>query len=255
VRKSKIAKQTRVGDTVELTWTMIDIPEGNPRLVRLGLASAKLCLRLSTCTLKLASLTAADCKQDELASQILERVAVYTEERSEGNSSNEKAANSESTQLVLEYSSLRMALVRAKAFLLSSKLTERCQSWQQKRLDLAEHFYAKMDLALTKCAPATAEDIIDLLFEIGKCLLDQRCCTTAILWLERAYRLLTSQHVGLLSQDAGELRLNLLHTFGSLDHPGQYSSADSSFEAKSVLYTRRTLLNTVRESASSWRYY
>ena len=99
------------------------------------------------------------------------------------------------------------------------KLTDSQQSWQQNRLDLAEHFFATIDPTQCRCAPTVTEDIVDLLFEIGKGLLDRGCSNNAITWLERAYHLLESQDIDRLSPDAGELRLNVMCTYGWLCCP------------------------------------
>ncbi len=71
-----------------------------------------------------------------------------------------------------------------------------------------------MDTAHVRSTSAVAEDMVDLFFEIGKCLLDKGCCDMAVIWLKRAYELLQNQDLEKLSPDAGELRLNLLHTYG-----------------------------------------
>ena len=89
-----------------------------------------------------------------------------------------------------------------------------CQSWQQNRLDLAEHFFAMIDKAQLRTASAVAEDMMDLFFEIGKFLLDGGCCDMAVVWLKRAFEILQDQDLESLSSDVGELTLNLLHTYG-----------------------------------------
>lgn len=91
---------------------------------------------------------------------------------------------------------------------------DRWQSWQQGRLDLAEHFFATMDLTHARSTASVAEDRVDLFFEIGKSLLDKGCYDMAVVWLKRASKLLQDQNLESLSSDAGELRLNLLHTYG-----------------------------------------
>ena len=167
-----------------------DLCKANLRLIRLGLAAAKFSLR--------------SCMHG-LASQILERVALHIETPSNCTSIG---------HLCLQYSALRMMLVRSNPFSLSTGLIDSYQSWQQNRLDLAEHFFAKMDLTQGKSTPAVAEGLVDLLFEIGKSLLDQGCPDIAVIWLERAQQLLESHDIERLSSDASELRLNILHTYG-----------------------------------------
>lgn len=91
-----------------------------------------------------------------------------------------------------------------------------CQSWQQDRLDLTEHFFTTVDLGQLRSTPTITEDMVDLLFHIGKDLLNRGSHDMAALWLKRASRLLEHQDIECLSSDAGELRLNLLHTSGKL---------------------------------------
>lgn len=91
-----------------------------------------------------------------------------------------------------------------------------CQSWQQDRLDLTEHFLTNVDFEQLRCAPAVAEDMVDLFFQIGRNLLSSGSHDMAVLWLKRASQLLGNQDIECLSSDAGQLRLNLLHTSGKL---------------------------------------
>lgn len=176
-----------------------DLRKGNLRMIRLGLATAKLSLR--------------SCMH-ELASQILERVALHIEKPSKCDVRGRRPDEVEPSRLRLRYSSLRMTLVRINPFLLFTRLIHSHQSWQQNRLDLAEHFFARIDLTQGQSISAVAEGLGDLLFEIGKSLFDRGCYDMAIVWLERAHRLLENQDMGCLSSDASELRLNILHTYG-----------------------------------------
>jgi Meiosis protein SPO22/ZIP4 like len=201
MRRSAISKSEAVSNPSKFTLTPADLSKGNERLIRVGLAAAK--LSLSSC-------------MHDLASRILGRVAVYLEKSSKCASPGRRAGEVSLSHLHLQYSTLRMTLVRPNPFMLTMTLTDSSQSWQQNRLDLAEHFFAMVDLTHFNSAPADAEILIDLLFEIGKYLFDQGCCDMAVMWLERAHQLLESQDVERLSSDAGELRLNVLHTYGWL---------------------------------------
>ncbi len=73
-----------------------------------------------------------------------------------------------------------------------------------------------MDFGQLRSTPAVAEDMVDLFFQIGRDLLVKGSHDIAILWLRRASGLLENQDIECLSSDAGELRLNLLHTSGKL---------------------------------------
>jgi len=63
--------------------------------------------------------------------------------------------------------------------------------------------------------PAAAEDLADLLYEIGKERLNRKDGHVAVKWLERAYDALTAQEFDRLSQDAVELRLSIMHHLGT----------------------------------------
>lgn len=81
-------------------------------------------------------------------------------------------------------------------------------------MDTAEHMFAKckqLDKALTH---TTAENLADLLYEIGKDNLTKRAYELAIKWLERAYDVLGEQDMEMLSPEAGELRLSTMHSIG-----------------------------------------
>jgi Meiosis protein SPO22/ZIP4 like len=108
-----------------------------------------------------------------------------------------------------------MALVRP-AVLLWNEASDSYQSWQQDRLDLAEHFFDTMDFAQVRSTPAAMENMVDLLFEMGSSLLHKGCYDMAVVWLKRASELLQHQDLEGLSPDAGELKMKLLHTYGQL---------------------------------------
>lgn len=88
------------------------------------------------------------------------------------------------------------------------------QSWQQNRLELAEHFFLRMDMEQATSTPSVAEDIVDLFLEIGKSQLDAGSCDMACVWLKRAFELLENQDLERLSPNAGELRLDLFYLYG-----------------------------------------
>ncbi|KAI9832360.1 MAG: hypothetical protein M1826_002046 [Phylliscum demangeonii] len=84
-------------------------------------------------------------------------------------------------------------------------------AWRQSRLDLAEHLFREASLARKTLDPSTAENLADLLYEIGRDLLRQKRDAMAAKWLERAYDALCRQNVEGLSPEAGELRLSIMH--------------------------------------------
>ena len=59
------------------------------------------------------------------------------------------------------------------------------------------------------------EYLADLLFEVGKGLLDKHEPSRAAKWLRRAMEILADQDMDLLSPDALELRLSIIHYLGT----------------------------------------
>ena len=60
-----------------------------------------------------------------------------------------------------------------------------------------------------------AEALIDLLLEMGRALFEKKQYDDANTWLSRGYEMLSHMDLGLMSPDAGELRLCLMHIYGS----------------------------------------
>lgn len=60
--------------------------------------------------------------------------------------------------------------------------------------------------------PATMENLSDLLYEIGKDLLNQKQYELAVKWLERSHDVLREQELEKLSADAGELKLSIVQS-------------------------------------------
>ena len=74
--------------------------------------------------------------------------------------------------------------------------------------------YSKILIHLKWLDPATAQDIADLLYEIGKESFRKQEHEIAVKWLERAYDVLSTQSLERLSFNAGDLRMNILHDLG-----------------------------------------
>jgi hypothetical protein len=88
------------------------------------------------------------------------------------------------------------------------------QAWRQHSMDTAEHMYAKWKQLGGTTTLDSAEVVGDLLYEIGKDALTKNNYELAIKWLERAYDALSEQDLDLLSSDASELRLSIMHSIG-----------------------------------------
>lgn len=60
--------------------------------------------------------------------------------------------------------------------------------------------------------PSSAEELADLFFEIGGSQSKKTQWADAVHWLERAHNILLGQSQHLLSSDAGELRISIMHS-------------------------------------------
>lgn len=79
---------------------------------------------------------------------------------------------------------------------------------------MAEHMFVKSrQLGITP-NPETAESISDLYYEIGKQALAKTDYEVAARWLQRSCDTLGEQELGMLSTEAGELRLCILQGLG-----------------------------------------
>jgi hypothetical protein len=135
------------------------------------------------------------------------------------------------TRLEAEYYVLRTVLV--------SKLHVRClvvaadpiKSWKEDRLDVAEIMYSKSADLRQRLDPTSAEDLTDVLFEIGKSLLQRNDFSMAVKWLDRAYTFLDSQDLESLTREAIELQLAisqaLIRAFLGMNTPESIAKAES----------------------------
>jgi hypothetical protein len=83
------------------------------------------------------------------------------------------------------------------------------QAWHQDQLDMAEHMFNKSMSFRQILDPNTAESLADVLYEMGKDLLQRKQYKLAVKWLERALDVLTGQELDRLSMDASELRMSI----------------------------------------------
>ena len=79
--------------------------------------------------------------------------------------------------------------------------------------------YSKVAAMISDVDSNTAENIADLLYEIGRERLDKKEYAMANKWLERSHEVLAGQDLERLSAEAGELRLCVLQASGELDAP------------------------------------
>ncbi|MCJ1227176.1 hypothetical protein MMC12_003831 [Toensbergia leucococca] len=83
--------------------------------------------------------------------------------------------------------------------------------WRQKRLDLAEIMLTKLGPRYSEFDPALAENLADLLLEIGKDQMEKLLYSDAITWLEKAYDILLGQTIEALSSNAKDLQISVMH--------------------------------------------
>lgn len=69
-----------------------------------------------------------------------------------------------------------------------------------------------MNLDIDKFEPSFAEELADLFFEIGSSQSKKTQWPEAVHWLERAHNMLLDQSQELMSSDAGELRISIMHS-------------------------------------------
>ncbi|KAK2802668.1 hypothetical protein FQN50_007276 [Emmonsiellopsis sp. PD_5] len=148
------------------------------RLLKVALTTARACLEFDQLDLGLRVLEKAAIREDALST------------RSKSDDASDEAVSKYST----EYYILRIAL-----------------SWRQGRIDVAEHMYSKIDAACVKREPTAAESLAGVLYDIGKSMLGRGEHELAARWLQNSYETLCLHEIGRLSQDAGELRLSMLH--------------------------------------------
>ena len=70
---------------------------------------------------------------------------------------------------------------------------------------------AKLDSRAKGLEPSLAEELADLMFEIGYSQFKCSVCSEAIYWLEKAHDLLSGQNLEALTNDAGELLISIMH--------------------------------------------
>ena len=90
-------------------------------------------------------------------------------------------------------------------------MTDYPQAWQQDRLDLADHFFAKLQAEVARPTATDALNYVELFFEIGRDCLGKRLDEAAVKWLGRAVGF--SQMHDIVGNDAENLQLNVLHTY------------------------------------------
>jgi tetratricopeptide (TPR) repeat protein len=81
------------------------------------------------------------------------------------------------------------------------------------RLDLAEHFFVKSDIASRRRLEGLLETAADLCYEIGRSQQHQKRDESALSWLERAYQLINDDDADSSSLENEDLRLAVVASF------------------------------------------
>ena len=71
---------------------------------------------------------------------------------------------------------------------------------------------ARIKVDAQELEPSSAEELADTLFEIGKSQVTELKWSSAITWLEKAHDILAGQSLEVLSSNAGELQISVMHS-------------------------------------------
>ena len=71
---------------------------------------------------------------------------------------------------------------------------------------------ARIKVDAQELEPSSAEGLADTLFEIGSSQVIEKKWSNAIPWLEKAYDILAGQSLEVLSNNAGELQISIMHS-------------------------------------------
>lgn len=86
------------------------------------------------------------------------------------------------------------------------------QAWHRDQLELAEHMFQLSTSSIQSFDSNTAESLADVLYEMGKDLLQKQQYQLAVKWLDRSYEVLNGQELDRLSIDASELRTSIMQS-------------------------------------------
>ena len=163
-----------------------------------------------------------------LAETVIERAAFYNERLREAPHTQQASAKS----LWIEFLITRIALVNSLTTWREYRhpVLIGSQAWRQDRLDLAKAMLTKLSPTRNYVDPPLAEELSDLLFEIGKDLIKKLQWVDASSWLEAAYDVLAAQNPECSSIDAGELRVGIVYSMvKSLAHQDSVDSREKAW--------------------------
>ncbi|OBT49348.1 hypothetical protein VE00_00485 [Pseudogymnoascus sp. WSF 3629] len=150
------------------------------RLMKIALKAAKSCIEV---------------KRLDFALKVLEKAAVY-----EGQLSMHDGAVKASPAEAETYSQLQSEYYVVRTTL----------AWRQDKVEVAEHMYKKAALSDKALDPDTAENLADLLYEMGRDFFKKKQYELADKWLERGSSIITAQEIDKLSTDATNLQTSII---------------------------------------------
>ncbi|EER25387.1 hypothetical protein CPC735_064870 [Coccidioides posadasii C735 delta SOWgp] len=153
--------------------------------------------------------------QFDIGLKILEKAALR-EEKLSTECSNAGERDDISLKLSAEYYILRIHL-----------------AWKQSRLDFAEHMLSKLPHQALQQDAVLVEQLSSLLFEVGKFLVEKKEYHEADKWLQRALETLSQRQLDMLSPDASDMRLCIIH--GLVRANNALHTADSRIKVTRLL--------------------
>ncbi|KMU92208.1 hypothetical protein CIHG_10010 [Coccidioides immitis H538.4] len=106
-------------------------------------------------------------------------------------------------------------------------------AWKQSRLDFAEHMLSKLPHQALQQDAVLVEQLSSLLFEVGKFLVEKKEYHEADKWLQRALEALSQRQLDMLSPDASDMRLCIIH--GLVRANNALHTADSRIKVTRLL--------------------
>lgn len=79
---------------------------------------------------------------------------------------------------------------------------------------MAEHFHSRFNDIVPYLEPSYQVKAVDLMYDIGQQLLQEKQNGLAVRWLARAASTIEGTKDGCSASDTQDLRLNVLHTYG-----------------------------------------
>ncbi|TLD16873.1 uncharacterized protein PgNI_00812 [Pyricularia grisea] len=126
----------------------------------------------------------------ELARTAMQHLAQYDTQAERIQQENQDDSDvQECVQLRAEYYGIRAALC-----------------WIDEQYDVAEHMYSKMETLLPSLNHRSAENLVEVLFEIGCLLMAKKDFVMAVKWLGRSNDIITNQSIDQLTEDGIKLR-------------------------------------------------